>query len=107
MIAVRRARTVASAAYGLAGRLERGATRAVRALRNLARKARDHADRLSGALPADRTLQTMGDLQEGWNELDQRLGAPEPGAQGTILQWPAELLTSSVDRLHTAYTTAA
>ncbi|MGH8965793.1 MAG: hypothetical protein ACRDXB_10765, partial [Actinomycetes bacterium] len=110
MIAIRCARTVAGAAYKLAGRLERGATRAVRALRALARKARDYADRLSGALPPGRTLQSMHDLQQGWTSLDELLGTQDQAAPADTTNakaWPAALLQSSVGRLQQAYTTAA
>lgn len=102
----RSARTISTCAYQLARGIEKSSSLTVRALRSLARRAADYADRLTGVLPAGRSLQSKSDLEQGWNELDARLDVPARPRAGSPA-WTAQLLRSGVEGMRQAWNTAA
>ena len=104
-VTARCARTIATAAYGLAGRIESGASRTVRALRALARHAADYADRLTGTLPAGRTLRSKRDLVQGWTDLETLLDGPAKPRMGGPA-WTGEVLRAGVTAMRQAWDTA-
>ncbi|MGK5555829.1 nucleotide exchange factor GrpE [Actinomadura kijaniata] len=106
------ARAVSSLSYRLANILDSGAGHAIRALRKLSRQAADYADQRAGILPAGRTVQSMDDLQQRWQEVEQDLQGHRGRrslAQQAIAAagLPVGIVRSGIAAMHRAVTTAA
>lgn len=105
-VTARCARTISTSAYALARGIDTSGSRAVRALRKLARKAADYADRLTGVLPAGRRLVSTNDLERGWTELEVLLDGPA-GRHTDRQPWTVQALDTSVTAMRQAWDTAA